>query len=297
MKKIILGIIIVTISTGALFLESKPDGLLHVYFLDVGQGDSILIRTPGGENILVDGGPKNYVLEELKDVLPFFDSSIDYMLLTHPDSDHLDGLIPVLQRYEIGHILFPGAHKDSYLARKFLQLITEKEIPVIIADENADIEFEDGVVLNTLFPIEQMIGSQTEDVNDTSLVTRLLYGKTEVLLTGDAGIAVEAALINHGASSGASLRADILKLGHHGSSTSTSQEFFDAVAPKYAVISAGKDNSYGHPHPETMERLENAGTTIARTDQDGRIEFVFSLDKIAAIKTETGREVPILPLD
>lgn len=282
MKKSIAAAFCILFTLSYLSWQAKPDGLLHVYFLDVGQGDAILIRTPEGENILIDGGPQQKILTELKETLPLFDTALDYVMLTHPDSDHLQGLIPAMQRYPVQHVLFPAVHKDGSLAKNFLQIISEKNIPVIIADKNSDINFGSGVILDTLFPFSQLVGSHMDDANDASLVIRMIYGENEILFTGDAGIEVEKKLIEVGST----LAADILKLGHHGSKTSTSEEFLYAVTPKYGIISCGKGNKFNHPHKEIMKLLNNTGVKILRTDKHGRIEFIFDKKGIRAIKTQ-----------
>lgn len=286
MKKLIAATLCILLTLGYLFWQAKPDGLLHVYFLNVGQGDAILIRTPNGENILIDGGPQQKVLMELKETLPLFDTALDYVMLTHPDSDHLQGLIPVIQRYPVRHVLFPAVHKDGSLAENFLRIISEKNIPAIIADKNSDINFENGLLLDTLFPFSQLADARVDDINDASLVMRATYGENEILLTGDAGTGVEKKLIE----AGATLTADILKLGHHGSSTSTSEEFLHAVAPEYGIISCGKGNKFHHPHKEIVERLKSSGAKILRTDKHGRIEFIFDKKGIRAIKTQMPEE-------
>lgn len=286
MKKIILAALITLFSSGYFYLSSQPDGRLHVYFLNVGQGDAILIRTPGGQNILVDGGPKNNILYELKNTLPAWDSLLDYVILTHPDRDHIEGLISVLKRYPVKHVLATGTYKKDYFSRRFFELIREKNIPLTIAHASSDLQFEPEVFLDVIFPFLQVI-EFSEKTNDSSLISKLIYGKNEILLTGDSEAATEQKLL----AEGVALNADVLKVGHHGSKTSTSEDFLRAVNPAYAVISVGKDNSYHHPHPSVIKKLKQCDREILRTDRDGRIEMVFSQTKLLQIKTQGNRVI------
>jgi competence protein ComEC len=270
MKKFLAAGIAIVLSLGTLFWQSQPDGKFHVYFLNVGQGDSILLRTPSGKNILIDGGPDDKVLSELKDTLPFFDSTLDYVLLTHPDSDHIKGLIYVLKRYPVKNIYFTGAGKNNSLTESFLQTVRDKNIHTVIADATTDIVLTDGVTLDVLYPFTQIMGSAV-NINSTSIVSRAIYGNNSILLTGDSENDVAEKLItNH-----ANLDSDILKVAHHGSKYASSEKFLSAVSPKYCVIQVGKDNSYHHPHLETLKRLDVACEKILRTDKNGRIEFTF----------------------
>lgn len=286
MKKILLGAIVTALTSGTLFFTAQPDGLLHVYFLNVGQGDSILIRTPSGKNILVDGGPEKKVLLELNKVLPFWNSTFDYIVPTHPDRDHIEGLIPVLKRYSVKNILTTGVYKNDYLSETFLRLIHEKNIPVTFTEANSDITFDDGVTIDILFPFSQNIGRET-DTNSTSLVAEVIYGEHEILLTGDADASVEEKLI----AARAPIKTDVLKVAHHGSKTSTGEAFLRAVNPEFAVISVGKGNSYHHPHPSVLKRLTTCDREILRTDLDGRIEMIFSKTELLEIKTQEKRVI------
>lgn len=275
MKKILLGLLSTVLSSSVLLWNAQPDGLLHIYFLNVGQGDAILLRTPSGINILVDGGPKQNVIRELNDVLPFFDRTLDYILLTHPDQDHIEGLISVLQKYPVEKVLFTGSAKKSYFYDRFIELIAEKNIPVIIADQNSDIILADGVFLDILFPFSQIVG-RSLDTNNISLMAKVIYGTNEILLTGDAETAEEIEILN----GHVNIDSDILKVAHHGSNTSTTEEFLKAVSPEYSVISVGKNNKHHHPHPSILKRLKQFNTKILRTDRDGRIEFVMTKEGI-----------------
>lgn len=258
-------------------------GLLKVSFLDIGQGDSIFITTPNGTQVLIDGGAGSKVLEELGRVMPFWDRSIDMIVATHPDSDHVGGLIEVLNTYEVESILEPdsgevradekgGAALAFEVAQRAEQ---EKGAKALIARRGQVYVLDEGdenpgdeVTLSILWP-DRELNAEVES-NSISIVARLDYGETSFLLTGDAPAAVETYLL--GLEDGQSwLEADVLKVGHHGSKTSTSKAFVQAVSPQYAVIQVGESNSYGHPHAEVIENLRDV--EVLRTDTDGRVSF------------------------
>lgn len=282
LKKIIIGILVTITSSGLLFLHEKPDGFLHIYFLNIGQGDSIFIKTPTGKHILVDGGPGKNVLSELKDVLPSFNASFDYVISTHPDRDHLEGLISVVEKYKINKIIFTGAsNQKGNLNELFLKKIREKNIPVIIGEDDHDIMMGDGVFIDILFPFTAAFDVKT-NTNDASIVAKVTYGENEILFTGDMEASVEEKLIGNNID----INADILKVAHHGSKTSTTEGFLKKVSPQWSVISVGKDNSYHHPHPSVLNRLKMYGGRTLRTDTEGRVEFVLSKEGVVCIKTE-----------
>jgi beta-lactamase superfamily II metal-dependent hydrolase len=270
MKKITLFALFNPFSFGVLFWNGRPDGLLHVYFLNVGQGDAIFIRTPSGVQILVDGGKDKKTVEELKSVVPFFDPTIDYLIMSHPDADHMGGFIQVLQKYPVKRVILSNLNKDNYFMKTFLTEILDRKIPITIADKNTDFALKDGVSLDTLYPFSSMFNFQG-DTNETSIVMKVIYGANEILLTGDAEFPVEEKLL----AAGANVDSDILKVGHHGSKNGSSAAFLEKVSPEYAVISVSKDNNYGHPTKDALTRLYDAHAKILRTDLDGRIEFTF----------------------
>lgn len=272
---------IASFSVGAFFFGTRPDLLLHVYFLDVGQGDAILIRTPQGKNILVDGGPRSNVMSELTEVLPFFDRSLDYVVLTHPDRDHIEGLLSVLRRHKVSKVLITGAHKSDFLSRGFFKIISEKKIPFDIVDAHDDFFAESGVFIDVLYPFAASFKAE-KVTNNLSLMIKVIYGKNEILLTGDAEESEESALV----SSRTDLHADVLKVAHHGSKTSSTEKFLKRVAPAYAVISVAAENSYGHPNEGVLQRLAAYKITTLRTDKNGLIEFIFSPEKLLTINVE-----------
>jgi competence protein ComEC len=266
-------IILAGVSFYQSFEESKG---LEVDFLDVGQGDSILIKTPDHQRILIDGGPSNAVVNKLGENLPFFDKKIDLIILTHPHADHLDGLIEVLKRYEVKKILSTGVVHTTPDYLSWLEEIKKQNVPMEIAVAGQTLDFGGGVKMEIFYPKEDLTGKSVENLNNTSIVAKLIFGQTSFLFTSDAEMEVEDQLT----SGGVDLKADILKVGHHGSKNATSQNFLEKVQPKFAVISVGADNSFGHPNAMTLKRLENIGAEIFRTDEDGDIKIISDGEKI-----------------
>lgn len=270
----ILGVLIIfaiLIAIPAFWLtwgNNNPE--LEVDFLDVGQGDSELIKTPAGQNILIDGGPNSQVLERLSDCLPWWDRTIDLMILTHPHDDHVTGLVDVLKRYNVKKAVYTGVIHTGpgYIA--WLKLIRDNKIPLMIIDRPQTIALGKNLRLDILFPKNSLAGTTSDDLNNTSIVAKLIYGKKSFMFTGDAGVAIEQQLIKDVPD----LSADVLKVGHHGSIYSTSDEWLKAVKPKLAVIEVGKDNQFGHPSPRTLKKLERAGAKIYRTDLDGTVKVL-----------------------
>ena len=246
-----------------------PHGDLVVDFLDIGQGDAILITTPDQHRILIDGGPEQFVLEELGEVLPFLHKKIDFMILSHPHADHMMGLVQVLQRYEVMTVLFTGVDYGSPIYDEFLKEIRLQEIPLYVARSDQDWGFGE-VEFDVLFPFESMLGKKLDNVNNGSAVIMVQYRGHEILLTGDAEHEVEEELIKVYEGE---LRAEIMKAGHHGSRTASSGAFLEEVQPNIVVIQVGKDNQFEHPHPEIMGDLTRMGITIYRNDLDGRVRL------------------------
>jgi len=248
-------------------LDRRTDTFMRVYFLDVGQGDAILIESPNRGRVLVDGGRNRQVLSELDKILPFADRRIDVLVGTHPDADHVGGFPEIISRYKVGLFIWPGVKTDKSFDRELWKRLEEKEIPNFIAERGMVINFRDGAKLVILFP-NQDVSKWNE--NDASIVAKLVYGEQSFLLTGDSPVKVENILMNLDEGI---LKSDVLKAGHHGSRTSTGISFAEAVSPEYAVISAGKDNSYGHPHQEILDILAKVGAEIVSTVEIGTIRF------------------------
>ena len=249
------------------FVEERQE-FLEIDFYDVGQGDAIFIETPGKKQILIDGGPDLTILEKLGRELPFWDRYIDLIVLTHPEYDHIGGLIEVIKRYKIGRILTTGVTRDTAEYGEWQRIIQEKNIPILIAQANVVINLGNDINLFVLYPFENLAGQKIKKSNNTSIVAQLVYKDFELLLTGDIEKKVEKALVN----SGIDLQSDILKVPHHGSKTSSTKDFINAVNPIIAIIQAGKDNPYGHPHQNVLDTLRNITTLI--TGRDSNIEIL-----------------------
>jgi len=250
------------------FQAAERDSSLRLWFLDVGQGDSALFDTNDGHQILIDGGPNTSVLSQLSKAMPLTDKEIDLVIVSHNHADHLAGINAVLERYKVDRIWISGASYDSATYKEFIALVAEKNIKT--EDVTAGKTFSvSGLTGISLHPLESFASRAPENPHDASVVTYWQYGATTAVLTGDAESEHETEMLGRGIVK----HADILKVGHHGSNTSSSVPFLQAVWPKIAVISAGKDNRYGHPHQITLEHLQQLGIPVLRTDQDGTIRF------------------------
>lgn len=249
--------------------ELRDTGKLKVVFFDVGQGDAAFIETPQQNQILIDGGPSARVLEKLGKEMPFWDRTIDLVILTHPEQDHLAGIIEVLRRYRVENILWTGVVRDTPEYAEWQKVLKKEGARVFFAKAGKKItcSCEEPWTLAVLFPLEEMAGKAASDSNNTSIVAKLAYGQTSFLFTGDIEKEAERQLIN----GGINIDSDVLKIAHHGSKTSSTLDFIAVVSPDIAVISAGKDNRYGHPHPQTLDTLKRYGAKILRTDLDGDI--------------------------
>lgn len=244
-------------------------GDLSVKFLDVGQGDSVLIQTPGGRTVLVDAGPGPVILERLGEETGFWQKRIDLIILTHPHRDHLEGLLEVLQRYEVGTVLLSGIDYDSALYQAFMELVDNLEIPTLVASPAQDWLIDKGVYLDIIAPVHSLSGKNISNANDGSIVLKLIYGDSSLLLTGDAESAEEKEILL----SDMDLRADVIKAGHHGSRTSSGGDFLRAVGAGQVVISSGLDNSYDHPHLDTLLKYDSMGIDWVDTKDEGTVIF------------------------
>lgn len=240
---------------------------LAVYFLDVGQGDSIFIESPTGNRVLIDGGPDRKVLSELGEILPFGDKRIDVVIETHPDADHITGLVEVLRRFEVGAFISSGVDSPNEIDDLMDKILEEKDIKRLQAKRGMKLDLGDGATLTILFPNQDVSSWET---NEASVVSRLEYGESSFLLTGDSTKRAEYILLS---SNDKLLDTDVMQVGHHGSETSTAVPYVKAVSPEIAVISSGKNNRYGHPHQVTLDTLSKFGTTILNTALVGRIKF------------------------
>ena len=248
---------------------------LEVTFFDVGQGDSIFIETPSGHQILIDGGPDSKILEKLAKEMPWGDKTIDLIILTHPEKDHMVGLLKVLERYQVEQILWTGiiCHTADY--DKWQELIQKEKAQITIAESSQRIK-AGGVFLNILYPFESLEGEKFKESNNTSIIAQLIFSNSSFLFTGDAPQSIEKKILSEYRKD--VINSDVLKVGHHGSKTSTSEEFLKEVSPEIAVISCGKNNPYHHPHQDVLKNLEKFDIKILRTDQVGDIKIVSTGD-------------------
>lgn len=263
------------------FLVSSPKKL-EVTFFDVGQGDAIFIQTPSGKQMLIDGGASNLILEKLGDEMSYFDRTIDIVVATHGDADHVTGLIPVFRKYEVGNIVESPVRGVSGIFEE-LESEVAKEVSLgarsYIAKKGDVITFGDGVNARILYPSKN-ISSKTE-TNDASVSILLMYGEHSFLLTGDLSSSYEPRIIDKQIPK----KITVYKAGHHGSKTSSGELLLSRVTPEYSVISAGKENKYGHPNEETLVRLQKYSEEILSTIDKGSITFATD-GRLMEVKTE-----------
>ena len=250
----------------AVFREDRG-GVLSVSFLDIGQGDAIFIDAPNGNQVLIDGGLGVGVLRALGKAMPFYDRSIDMVVATHPDQDHIGGLSSVISKYGVPVYVDPGIPNDTPVFEALTRAIEKYKPEKITARRGMRFVLDKGVFLDVLFPDRDVSEVET---NTGSIVARLHYGDTSFLLTGDSPQSIEHYLVSI---DGPKLKSDVLKAGHHGSKTSSSEYFLSAISPAFAVISAGKNNRYGHPHKEVIDALTRTGASILSTYEKGTVSF------------------------
>lgn len=251
----------------AVFREDRR-GKLAVSFLNIGQGDSIFIDSPSGRQVLIDGGLNSVVLRELSKVIPWYDRTIDVVIPTHPDADHIGGLIDVLARYKVSTIIHSSVEGDTATSRALTTAMNQEGARQIVAVRGQIVDLGSGAYLEVLSP-DRLVPHV--DTNDGCVVARLVYGKTSFMLNCDAPQGVENYLVQL---DGADLRSDVLKAGHHGSRTSSSPLFVGFVNPQFGVFSRGCNNRYGHPHKETIATFARFGIPVSDTCTDGTITFV-----------------------
>ena len=241
---------------------------LKVIFFDVGQGDAIMI-SQGQNQILIDGGPSGQKeMEKLGKYIPFWDRKIEIVIATHPDQDHIGGLIDVMKNYKIGKVIDNSAENDSQVYKNYLEIIKNKNIERLKGREGINIKIKDAN-LEIIYPSLNLTNNP-KDTNVDSIVAKLNYGQNSFLFTGDFPLEKEPSLL----SDKFDLKSRVLKVSHHGSKNATSEEFLKKVSPTDAIISSGKNNNYGHPSPEILERLKTKKTNIFRTDEKGDIEYI-----------------------
>jgi competence protein ComEC len=240
---------------------------LKIAFLDVGQGDSILIQAPNGQTMLIDGGRSTNLANTV--IIPKLQEwgakQVDVLIPTHPDQDHVAGLVGVLENFPVKLAALTGQVHSTQIYERLLANIRDKNVEALKVRTGTVIPFDPSVKIEVLGPDDDQVNS--DDTNDASIVIRLTYGSTSFLLTGDAEMPANKAILDRGFD----VRSTVLKLGHHGSRTSTNEDWLNRVQPQLGIISAGKDNSFGHPHPEVIAALEKLGIQYIRTDEHGTI--------------------------
>ncbi len=286
-KWVILPLLVVAILV-SVAAATMPDNKLRVSILDVGEGDAILISR-GSQQTLVDGGPDpNKISLELGKAMPFWDRTIELVVLTHPEADHITGLVEVLHRYRVKQVLESSLENDTGIYKEWQRLIEENGIKQTVAEAGQQIDLGHGIVMEVLHPPEELMEGTGSDINNNSIVLRLVKGEVSFLLTGDIEQEAEFELIARRANLGST----VLKVAHHGSDTSTTPEFLAVVNPQLVIISAGEDKPFDHPSPEVMERLkEKLGseniyyTYDAEADEHHTIEFITDGERLW-VKTE-----------
>ena len=248
-----------------LWHNSQMSGLTFAV-LDVGQGDALFIQSPTGTQLLFDAGPPRKILGQLSRLMPMFDRSIDAIVITNPDQDHIGGFADVLATYKVGKMFEPGTFNDSSIYRNLKETIQAKGIEEIPAQSGMRLDIGGGAVIDILFPDRDV---STWNPNDGSIIAKLTYGETSIMLTGDTTVKAEKIVLEK--YSTATLDSDILKVAHHGSRSSSSVAFLQAVTPATAIVSSGRENKYGHPHQEVLDDILAAGAKILRTDLLGTI--------------------------
>ena len=265
---VLIGLLVIAVVVWIFVFQEENNGLLKVEFFDVGQGDAEFIETPAKQQVLIDGGPDMSILKQLGKAIPSCDRYIDLIILTHPEQDHMNGLIEIIKRYNVGAIVTTGVIRDTEQYKEWINTTKERAIPIYIAKSGGQIDFGNNVAMNILYPFENVAGGKLSDSNNTSIVSKLIYNDFATLFTGDIEKSAENDLVN----SRIDLNADILKIAHHGSKTSTAEAFLKAVNATLVVIEVGKDNQYGHPHQEVLDRLKDL--EILQTAQEGNIKII-----------------------
>lgn len=264
---VLLLLVVATMFIWYAVIREDREGKLTVAFLNIGQGDAIFIESPTGNQVLVDGGPDRTVLSALRPLIPFYDRTIDLLIVSNPDKDHIAGFVDALRAYRVGAVVEPGTIGESAEYRALEEAISEEGAWRVVARRGQILDLGGGAVLEVLFPDRD---ARELETNTGSIVAKLSYGDTSVLLMGDAPESIERYLVEI---DGKRLNTDLLKVGHHGSKTSTGDELLGFATPVAAIISAGRENRYGHPHPEVIERLARFGVPTLGTYDHGTIVF------------------------
>ncbi len=267
-KKFILGVLAFLAILVFIAVYQKTSQKPEVVFLDVGQGDAMLVILPGGTQILIDGGPSNKISAKLSKYFPFYDKDIELAILTHPHSDHMKGLVSVFKDYNVKNFIWSGANYDSRIYSDFIEALKHEGSNMYLAKAGDVVSYGNQPILKILYPSEIFLGKSLKDVHDSDVISELDLGNKKFLLMGDSNEVVESRLV----SSNIVADINVLKVGHHGSKTATSPQLLQSAKPEEAVISVG-NNSYGHPTPNVLRNLAEIGARIFRTDQLGDIIY------------------------
>lgn len=288
----IIGIlIIISIILWTFIFQRGADEFFHFYMLDVGQGMAIYIRFPNGFDVLYDGGPDDKVFEELGEVMPAWDRKINLLISSHNHADHLVGLIEVLERYKVDEVWLSGAIHTTETYKKFLTAIDQSgaKIQTCYVGGDCRVSHKSSGQIVILFPFNDLTGTQPKNQNNASLVARVEYGETAILLPGEIEKESENEIIqsycpsNVGTYCNTPLQSDILQSPHQGSHSSSTPEFLQMVKPTDIFIAVGADNQYGHPHQDILQRYKEMGFNVYRTDLCGRIEVGADLENYQII--------------
>jgi competence protein ComEC len=251
-------------------IAGLPDGKLRIWFLDVGQGDAILARLPAGEWMLTDGGPDAGILDDLGRIIPFQERELELVILTHPHADHLDGLLEVFRHYRVKNLLLTGVNYDYDGYARLLETAGQQQVKLWYPQPGRD--FRIGRTgIDVIYPDQPLTGRSLENVNNSSLVYRLVTGKNVLFFSGDLETEKETELLE---TAGLRLSAQVLKAGHHGSKTSNSPSFLQRIKPNVTIISCGIGNKFFHPFAGTLKNFLAENSRIFRTDLDGTIEVI-----------------------
>ncbi|MEK7096616.1 MAG: MBL fold metallo-hydrolase [Patescibacteria group bacterium] len=274
-------IIIITIFVWTEIAKSPEGDALSVYFLNVGQGDAVLIQK-NDQEILIDGGPSGEIANILGGILKSTDRKIETVILTHPHSDHLAGINKIIDHYEIGQIYFTGAIHTSNQYLEFLEKVKNKNIKLTVPAINEQKNFLPNSSITFLWPGDQFSQKTVENLNDTSLISQFCYFKQCLFAPGDAEVRGQNEMFSYYEKNfpDFNFHSILLKVSHHGSSNAANPKLYEKVLPKYSIISVGEGNTYGHPHPSSLELAKNFNSQILRTDTEGTVRFILTQEGV-----------------
>jgi competence protein ComEC len=266
---IILALLSGIIYFSSLYFFEKEKGYLKVSFIDIGQGDAIFIRTPEKHNVIIDfGDPKG--ISDLEKIIPWWEKEIDLIIITHPHDDHIAGIPEIIKRYKVKKIIYTGVNYESSSYSKLLKKIEKEKIPLMLPHKNQVINLGDNCNLSIIFPQENLYKKNVSNLNNSSIVSQLNCNNSKFLFTGDAELEAEDKILERNID----IKSDVLKVGHHGSISSSQKTFLKKVSPLIAIIMVGENNSHNHPHLRIIRRLESLKIKILRTDLNGSITII-----------------------